>query len=41
MNGSIILNDDEKKEMIEDANDAKRGKAFNAARYLSQLRKFG
>ena len=36
MNGSIILNDDEKQEMVEDANDKKRGEVFNAARYLSQ-----
>ena len=36
MNGLQILTDDEKQEMIEDAKDIKRGKAFNAARVLSQ-----
>jgi hypothetical protein len=36
MSGSIRLNDDEKQEMMEDARDKKRGKVFNAARYLSQ-----
>ena len=36
MNGSITLSEDEKQEMMEDAKDKKRGKAFNAARYLSQ-----
>ena len=36
MNGSMRLSDDEKQEMKEDAKDKKRGKAFNAARYLSQ-----
>ncbi len=36
MNGSVLLNDDEKQEMMEDAKDKKRGEVFNAARYLSQ-----
>jgi hypothetical protein len=36
MNGSIRLSDDEKQEMMEDARNKKRGKVFNAARYLSQ-----
>ena len=36
MNGSITLSEDEKQEMMEDARDKKRGKVFNAARYLSQ-----
>ena len=36
MNGSIKLSDDEKQEMIEDAEDIKRGKVYNSARILSQ-----
>lgn len=36
MSGSIILSDDEKQEMIEDAKDKDRGKVFYAARALSQ-----
>ena len=36
MNGSVILSDDEKQEMIEDAKNLKRGKVFSAARALSQ-----
>jgi hypothetical protein len=36
MNGSIKLSEDEKQEMIEDAEDIKRGKVYNAARILSQ-----
>ena len=36
MIGSITLSDDEKREMVEDAKDKKRGKVFNAARYVSQ-----
>jgi len=37
MNGSIILSDEEKQEMIEDYKDKDRGKVFNAARALSQI----
>ena len=37
MSGSLILSDDEKQEMIEDAEDMQRGKIFNAARALSQI----
>jgi len=36
MSGSLILSDDEKQEMIEDAKDMQRGNVFNAARVLSQ-----
>jgi hypothetical protein len=37
MSGSLILSDDEKQEMIEDAKDMRRGNVFNAARALSQI----
>ena len=37
MSGSLILSDDEKQEMIEDAKDMQRGNVFNAARTLSQI----
>ncbi len=37
MSGSLILSDDEKQEMIEDAKDMQRGNVFNAARVLSQI----
>lgn len=36
MNGSEVFSEDEKREMLEDAKDKKRGKIFNAARCLSQ-----
>ena len=37
MSGSLILSDDEKQEMVEDAKDMRRGSVFNAARALSQI----
>jgi hypothetical protein len=36
MNGSAVLSEEEKREMVLDAKDLKRGKAFLAARLTSQ-----
>ena len=36
MNGSVTLSDEEKQEMVQDAKDVTRRKAFIAARILSQ-----
>ncbi len=38
MSGSIKLSKEERQEMIQDAKNVKRGKAFNFARVLSQKR---
>lgn len=35
MNGSKRLSDEEKREMLEDANDLERSRAFNSAKILS------
>jgi len=36
MSGSIKLSEEEREEMIRDAKDVERGKAFHSARVLSQ-----
>lgn len=37
MNGSKILSDEEKQEMLSDANNKSRGRAFLSARQLSHI----
>ena len=36
MSGSVLLSEEEKREMLQDARDAERGKGFFAARLKSQ-----